>query len=233
MASTNKTTNYELSQYVGTDKPTYLGDYNGDMLKIDTGMKSNADDIVSVNTLATTAKNTADTAQANAGTALTNSVNAKNTADSALAKATANESKIDNFNLTSFDTITNFNKNGSGTIRTGSQVNVAMNSDGSLAKIYGQITLNGVTNTPSSQGTLSFATDLRPSEEITITGAGIGTATNTNANVQTVYVYNYTIGTDGTVTMHYDNSNVNNAYVRIILINSLLFIKDFGDTPIE
>lgn len=43
MASTNRTTNYELSQYVGSDKPTYLGDYNGDMLKIDTGMKANAD----------------------------------------------------------------------------------------------------------------------------------------------------------------------------------------------
>lgn len=43
MSSTNKTTNYKLSQYIGTDKPTYLGDYNGDMLKIDTQMKANAD----------------------------------------------------------------------------------------------------------------------------------------------------------------------------------------------
>lgn len=43
MSSTNKTPNYELSQYVGTDKPTYLGDYNGDMLKIDAQMKANAD----------------------------------------------------------------------------------------------------------------------------------------------------------------------------------------------
>lgn len=43
MSSTNKTTNYNLSQYIGTDKPTYLGDYNGDMLKIDTQMKANAD----------------------------------------------------------------------------------------------------------------------------------------------------------------------------------------------
>lgn len=41
MSSTNKTPNYKLSQYVGTDKPTYLGDYNGDMLKIDTQMKEN------------------------------------------------------------------------------------------------------------------------------------------------------------------------------------------------
>lgn len=43
MSSTNKTPNYNLSQYVGTDKPTYLGDYNGDMLKIDTQMKANND----------------------------------------------------------------------------------------------------------------------------------------------------------------------------------------------
>ena len=59
MSSTNKTTNYELSQYIGTDKPTYLGDYNGDMLKIDTQMKVNATNISTTNALATTAKNTA------------------------------------------------------------------------------------------------------------------------------------------------------------------------------
>lgn len=43
MSSTNETTNYKLSQYIGTDKPTYLGDYNSDMLKIDTQLKANAD----------------------------------------------------------------------------------------------------------------------------------------------------------------------------------------------
>lgn len=43
MSSTNKTPNYKLSQYIGTDKPTYLGDYNGDMLKIDNQLKTNAD----------------------------------------------------------------------------------------------------------------------------------------------------------------------------------------------
>ena len=38
MASTNKTTHYNLSQYIGTDKPTYLVDYNQDMERIDTGI---------------------------------------------------------------------------------------------------------------------------------------------------------------------------------------------------
>lgn len=35
MSSTNKTANFKLSQFIGTDKPTFLGDYNNDMEIID------------------------------------------------------------------------------------------------------------------------------------------------------------------------------------------------------
>ena len=45
MTATNHTNNYNLSQFVGTDRPTWLGDYNGDMTKIDAQMKRNADAI--------------------------------------------------------------------------------------------------------------------------------------------------------------------------------------------
>lgn len=47
MTATKKTANYKLSQFVGTDRPTWLVDYNGDMVKIDAQMKQNADDIAS------------------------------------------------------------------------------------------------------------------------------------------------------------------------------------------
>lgn len=47
MTASNKTVNYELSQFVGSDRPTWLGDYNSDMSKIDTQLKQNADDIAS------------------------------------------------------------------------------------------------------------------------------------------------------------------------------------------
>ena len=47
MAATDHTGNYGLSQFVGTDCPTWLVDYNGDMAKIDAQMKQNADDIAS------------------------------------------------------------------------------------------------------------------------------------------------------------------------------------------
>lgn len=40
MSSTNKTANYELSQFVGTDIPSILNDYNGDMRKIDSAIKN-------------------------------------------------------------------------------------------------------------------------------------------------------------------------------------------------
>ena len=77
MASTNKTTHYELSQYVGTDKPTYLTDYNGDMLAIDTGIYN--------------AQTKADSAFANAGIADGKAGDAQTTANTALTNAgTAN-----------------------------------------------------------------------------------------------------------------------------------------------
>lgn len=47
MTATNHTKNYNLSQFAGTDRPTWLGDYNGDMAKIDAQLKQNADDIAS------------------------------------------------------------------------------------------------------------------------------------------------------------------------------------------
>lgn len=63
MASTNKTQYFELSQYISSDKPTYLVDYNGDMQKIDTALhtaQSNSSEAVSsvgdLTTLTTTNK---------------------------------------------------------------------------------------------------------------------------------------------------------------------------------
>lgn len=47
MSATEHTANYNLSQFVGTDRPTWLGDYNGDMTKIDAQLKKNADAIAS------------------------------------------------------------------------------------------------------------------------------------------------------------------------------------------
>lgn len=61
MTATNHTKNYSLSQFAGTDRPTWLGDYNGDMAKIDTQLKQNADDIAAASAGGlTTVAHTAD-----------------------------------------------------------------------------------------------------------------------------------------------------------------------------
>lgn len=55
MGATNSTTYYNLSQFVATDKPAWLQDYNGDMTKIDAGIKGAL-------TAAQSAQSTADSA---------------------------------------------------------------------------------------------------------------------------------------------------------------------------
>ena len=60
MTATNHTKNYNLSQFVGTDRPTWLGDYNGDMTKIDAQLKRNADAITSAGGGLKTVSHTAD-----------------------------------------------------------------------------------------------------------------------------------------------------------------------------
>ena len=74
-ASTNSTTHYNLSQYIATDKPTYLIDYNQDMSKIDTAIYNamskatvNEANIGTMTDLTTTAK-----------TSLVNAINEINT----------------------------------------------------------------------------------------------------------------------------------------------------------
>jgi hypothetical protein len=119
MSSTNKTANYKLSQYIGTDKPTYLGDYNGDMLKIDTQLKANADSASNAASAAGAAQAVADKSSKDvkslndsvtanskdiAGLKTKNAQqdvsiqNATNSASSALNKSNQNEQNITDIN---------------------------------------------------------------------------------------------------------------------------------------
>ena len=74
MGATNTTSHYNLSQFVATDKPAWLQDYNGDMAKIDAGIDEAK---VLADTAQTTANSatSASTQNANDITALQTSVN--------------------------------------------------------------------------------------------------------------------------------------------------------------
>ena len=109
MAHTNSTTNYNLPQFVGTDKPTWLGDVNGAMTAIDTaiagvavtasGADSKADSaITTANAASGTASDAAtlaNTANTNANSALTTAGNAATAASAAQSTASAASTKAD------------------------------------------------------------------------------------------------------------------------------------------
>lgn len=75
MSSVNKTVHYGLSQFGDADKPSWRGDYTGDMVKIDTAMAEN--------------KNSAQTAITNANNAVTQVGAVKTTADANKAMLSA------------------------------------------------------------------------------------------------------------------------------------------------
>ena len=68
MGYTNTTSHYSLPQYVATDKPKYLTDFNQTMEAIDTQMYVNAQAAATADGKAVSAKDTADGAVASIGT---------------------------------------------------------------------------------------------------------------------------------------------------------------------
>lgn len=100
MAHTNSTENYGLPQWIGTDKPTFLGDFNTAFGTIDTQMKANSD-------AATTAVATANSADATATSANTNATTALNTANSAATDAASAVSTASTANSTANTAKTN------------------------------------------------------------------------------------------------------------------------------
>ena len=108
-ASTNKTANYDLPQFVGTDKPTWLGDINEAMADIDAGMHANAtnisnmaSDVASASATASQASqdvagltSTVNTLSTNVSAVTTTANNAQQTATSALNTANTANGKAD------------------------------------------------------------------------------------------------------------------------------------------
>lgn len=95
MASTNKTPNYNLSQFSDDDKPSWRGDVNADNLKVDTNMHridaqtaDNLQNITQVKKDLTTAQSDIVSATNTANSAKSEADNSKNILDSANLKTT-------------------------------------------------------------------------------------------------------------------------------------------------
>lgn len=263
-----ETTNYDLPQFVGTDKPTWLGDFNTAMDTIDTAIAENASDITSLGTRVASAESaasqastdvasltsTVSTLSSNVQSATTTANNAQSTASSALntantangkadtntaniatntsdisdldTRVTSTEDAIALFNLTNVSSVTPTRVSGTFTIPSTARLTVATNADGSLAKVYGQVTITNVTAT----GTAKISTSLRPESEFNISGACLSAVYSGTTSFKRLQQVAITFKTNGDIVFPVDMVASGDT-CRLIFINSLEFIKDFGDTP--
>ena len=251
MSSTNKTTNYELSQFIGTDKPAWLTDYNQDMTKIDAGIHTaqatatgadgkadaNSTNIGDMSYLSTTAKNTLVAAinevDNDASSAYNLASNASQTAQAANTKATTLESKF-NFGEGSDYLI---QITGNGTLHsTRKYLTIAKNSDGSICKAYGWIVITNPSNITKIKVT---GTGLSPTSEFTVKCAGIQSLYTLGTGDQMANTQHYlgccdlTYKTNGDIEISVPNSTnyYSNGSWHFFIPPTVTFVKSFGDNP--
>lgn len=236
MSATNHTSNYNLSQFLGSDKPGWLGDYNSDMSKIDTALHSadatatGADGKADANT---TAIGTLANLTTSVSTDLVSAINevdgnadtAQNTATNASTAANTANTKITT--LTNYLDLVSFYDHHSGSSATATissfDIHVASNADGSLGKIYGSIDF-----TPSTTGntviSVTTKTSLRPASTIAINALGVCYKSGTSPFI---YPVDCEIDADGSLRISaYGTQGVLH---RLIIHPCVLFMKDFGD----
>lgn len=261
-ASTNKTTNYELPQFIGTDKPTWLGDVNGAMSIIDNAMHINASDIDSLESSVATASATASqasqdvstltttvgTLSTSVGSATTTANNAQATATSALntantanGKADTNASNIatNTSAITALQTdISKFNLNNfANTSFTGVGGSVSANNIKVATNSDGSVgkIYGRIQFTKSAQNTtFSCASALRPTSNITINALGTMYGRASSSGAYNVWsAQDVNIATDGTISFSINVATSTLSNGMLIINPCLLFMTDFGDTPEE
>lgn len=210
MSSTNKTTYYKLSQYIGTDKPTFLGDYNADMSKIDAGIHA-------VQETATTANQTAGSAETIAQTALENTktnakdiknvqsnvadINASNvTRDANISKAQSDATKANDSAVEAKQSASNLAAN----VRTWEDI---PSSSERVSKINRALRLVSINHLASGSGSSdrrvlftipNFSTD----KEIIFTGNVV----STSSGIETIAIDDFKIKKNGDVVYNDENS---------------------------
>lgn len=252
MSSTNKTANYNLSQFIGTDKPAWLSDYNQDMSKIDAGIdaaKNTADGADSKATANTTSIGTLANLTTTDKTDLVSAINeVKSTSDSAYTTAgnanttaTAASLAITNLNdylnlnsFTAYDSAANFTVT-NGTYRSGG-ITVALNNTASICKIYGYLTLNSSVGIGNTVVAKISATAMRPSSDITINCVGLAYAYDAAGNAFSggdIRPIDIVIKTNGDVEIKVEGTSATHSILRLAVFPCLYFVKSFGDSGSE
>ena len=243
MSATNHTSNYNLPQYVSTDKPTYLVDFNGAMRDIDTAIHTNATNIETNATNITGINNIIGNLEDLETSVKTSVVGAINSNASTIGDVTdlttivktsvvdAINEIVDDFNLTD---ITTYDKDSVGVIVSsgsinGGRITVATNSKKSLCKVYGELLMEQTAVGQDIQITLP--TNFTVSEDFTVDCSGLKIANRyMESSPSTLTVVYLKFKTNGTVTIQYYSQDTT---AHIMCIPFMIFVKNFGDEPIQ
>ena len=236
MAHTNSTTNYNLPQWVGSDKPTFLGDLNTAFNDIDAQMKTNADGIVAADDKAQNATTLANDAQDDVD-ALTLRVT---TAEGDIANNTTlignNTTSINNL-TSSIDTINTQLGNKQNTITGAASTVTASNLTASRVLVSdsaGKITNSSISDT--ELGRLSGVTSNIQDQinnihsNLTLIASGTMPTVRTSWTVQNISNFVELI-----FILHNPNGGIiqSNAIARNDFINSsMLVLRDFSSNPL-
>lgn len=166
MSYTNSTPNYGLPQYTADDKPTYLGDFNEAMSKIDTNLKN-------VDNKATSSVTTAQNANASAEEALQTANSAQSSVSQAIT--TANQAKQSAENAQT--TATNAQSDASSAITTANNANTTAgtaNTNANQAKSTAESAQSTAQTAKNTADTINseidgwVTSDIKPSSDSTV-----------------------------------------------------------------
>ena len=214
MASTNKTTNYDLSQYIGTDKPTYLTDYNQDMSKIDAGIHAakseadtNASSIGTLSSLTTTAKTSLVAAINEVDAEVATNTNNIATNTSNIATNTTHIGTLTNLTTTSkTDLVVASNEINA---KVGNLSNLNTSAKSSAVAAINEV-LNDFTLVNFKDYTNASSSDLTSSGVTSIDRKAVTIATNSTGTIFKIYgEIRITTGSSGENTITFKNTGIN------------------------
>lgn len=175
MAHTNNTDNYNLPQWIGSDKPTFLGDFNTAFAAIDAQMKTNADGITSADDKAENATTLANDAQDDVDALTTRVATAESDIDTNASAITLLNTAMDNVtqSISAINTLLNNKQN---TI-TGAASTVTTNNL-TASRVLVSDSDGKITNSSISETKLGYLSGVTSDIQTQINGAKNVSTTN-------------------------------------------------------
>ena len=227
MSHTNSTPNYQLPQFVGTDKPAYLTDFNQAFSAIDTaiaGAKSAGDTAQADVDKLETELNQTNTQLSQLNTTVTTVSGVASSASTASSQNTLNITAIDNFfKIGTPQDIKNSISINAGGIGDATRATEMVNANGTCGKLALNINFN--TLAASSSGyDITVNTSFRPSQTQTLSNIATIVYSNPSTNTFIYSVIDGELAPNGVLKFHLSQSWYNRGGIVLQVQQNLIML---------